>query len=112
MKYLPSDWHAGLSILQSTMNIVLNGVLQPIGIKCLGWRRIQKDARNCYFQDSRLVMYIYQQLSAVLMQLFATQKLEELRILFQTDETDLTNANLCAILLPSLKSGLNAFMNI
>ena len=75
---VPGEWHARLSILQSIMNIFWDVFLQPIGIKCLGWKQIQKDARNCYFQDSRLVMYGYEQLSAALMQSFATKKLGEL----------------------------------
>ena len=59
---IPGDWHAGLSILQSIMKIIWDGFLRPIGINCLGWKRIQKDARSCYFQDSRLVMFVYEQL--------------------------------------------------
>ena len=49
MMCVPGDWHAGLSMLQSIMNIFWDGFCRTIGINCLGWKRIQKDARSCYF---------------------------------------------------------------
>ena len=78
MMCVPGDWHAGLLMLQSIMNIFWDGFLQPIGMKCLGWKRIQKDARNYYFKDSRLVMYVCAQLSDVLMQSFTTKEVRRI----------------------------------
>ena len=93
MMCVPGDWHAGLSMLQSIMNIFWDGFCRTIGINCLGWKRIQKDARSCYFQDSRLVVYVYEQLTALLMQSFASQEFATMKDLFKSNETDQRDAN-------------------
>ena len=63
----PGDWHAGLTMLQSTMNTFWDGFLQPL-VKRLGWKRVRQDCRDCYFQASRYVRYGYHELIKILME--------------------------------------------
>ena len=59
------DWHAGLSMVQSIFNIFWDSFLEPFyGI--LQWKKIYKDARNCYFSASQLIMFIYKELVTLL----------------------------------------------
>ena len=85
------EWHAGLSMLQSIMNVFYDGFLQPM-LKCLKWGKVTKDVRNCYSQGSRLVLYVYEQLMAHPMQTFVSDKAQVLKESFSS-ELDASDLN-------------------
>ena len=58
---LPGDWHAGLSMLQSIYSLYYVGFLNQIQ-SLLGWKRINQDVRGCYYQASRLVIFVHDEL--------------------------------------------------
>jgi len=55
---MPGDWHAGLAMLQSIVTLFWDGIIGPIAIDLLCWKRIGPDTRKCYFTTCRVVIYI------------------------------------------------------
>ena len=68
------DWHAGLTMLQSIMTIFWDGLLEPLK-SLLSWKKIWKDARKCFYQGSRLVLFVYEELVSVLMHSYVPDNL-------------------------------------
>ena len=88
----PGDWYAGLTMLQSIMNTFWDGFLQPI-VKRLGWKRIRQDCRDCYFQASRCIRYVYHELIKILMEHYVSEKSADLQSDFESNNVDVSNAN-------------------
>ena len=63
---IPGDWHAGLAMLQSIYTLFWTGFLEPIK-EGLGWKRISKDVRGCYYQACCLANFVLHELLRVLM---------------------------------------------
>lgn len=91
------DWHGGLAMLQSIYTSFYDGFLEPLKI-ILGWSRIQKDVRSCYYQGSRLVMLVQQMLTRMLAHTFVSSRLDQLLSEFNETTRDLGNKNfLCCL---------------
>ena len=90
---IPGDWHAGLTMVQSIFNIFWDSFLEPIKTT-LGWQRVNKDARGCYFQASRLINFVHTELITVLMESFIGKTHLSLMDKFMVqEETDQSEAN-------------------
>ena len=70
--FLPGDCHTGMNQLQSIYKLFWTDLLKPLRDH-LGWKRISKDVRQCYYQASRLVKYIYEVVSAYLLHAFLSR---------------------------------------
>lgn len=92
MKDIPGDWHAGLSMVQSIHNVCWDGFLDDFR-DALGWKKVQKDARNCYYAASRLIKYVYEECVRILMHSFVSNHLAGLRVKFRESARDLSDAN-------------------
>ena len=86
------DWYAGLSMVQSIFNIFWDGFLESF-YHILQWKKIYKDARNCYFVASRLIMFIQEQLISILMHSMIGTKYKQLRADYDDNGTDYSDAN-------------------
>ncbi len=62
---IPGDWHAGLAMLQAIYSLWWP-LLLPFKEQ-LGWKRVNKDVRNCYFQAVRLLEFVANELMRVLL---------------------------------------------
>ena len=69
--FLPGDWHTGMNMLQSIYKVFWTDILGPMK-SFLGWKRISKDVRGCYFQAARLVRYIHNVMSTYLLRCFVS----------------------------------------
>ena len=58
---IPGDWHTSLSILTSIYNLYYDGFLDQFKAM-LDWKCIFKDVRSCYYQASRLVTFVHDEL--------------------------------------------------
>ena len=67
LRMLLGDWHAVLTMLGSINKIFWDTLLAPF-LAALGWKKIYKDLRNCYFDASHLVKYVYSEMLGMLMQ--------------------------------------------
>ena len=65
---------------------------QPLVLR-LGWKRVQKDCRDCYFQASRCIRYVYHELIKILVESFVSLNLNTLQIEFEANNADVSNAN-------------------
>ena len=59
---LPGDWHTGLNMVQSIYNIFYTGFLDEFQ-QLLSWQRINKDVKGCYFNATRLVTFVFDELT-------------------------------------------------
>ncbi len=75
--FLPGDWHTGMYMLQSIYKVFWTDILSPIK-SFLGWKRISKDVRGCYFQAARLVRYIHNVFSTYLLRCFVSSTYDEI----------------------------------
>ena len=57
VRELPGDWHTGLNMLTSIYNHFYVGFLDQFQ-DLLGWNRINKEVRCCYFHASRLCEFV------------------------------------------------------
>jgi hypothetical protein len=69
----PGDWHTGMNMLASIYNLYFHGFLEPIKT-LLGWNRINKDVRSCYYQAARLVKFVSEELNRFFMQDFVSSR--------------------------------------
>ena len=69
----PGDWHAGMNMLQSIYKLWYKCLLCKFQ-EMLGWKRIQHDVRSCYYQASRLVKFVHDELVCYLMHMFVSDK--------------------------------------
>ncbi len=53
----------------------------------MGWKRIAKDARSCYFQASQLVKFTNKVVSSYLIQGFFSRPCESYEVMMMVDET-------------------------
>ena len=58
---IPGDWYMGLNMLTSIYSIYYHGFLNQ-SEDLPGWKGLNKDARSCYFQSSRLVTFVHDEL--------------------------------------------------
>ena len=58
---IPGDWHTSLNMLQSIYTLYYDGFLDGFQ-ELLKFKRIGKDIRSCYFQASRLVKLVHNEL--------------------------------------------------
>ncbi len=63
--FLPGDWHTGMNMLQSIYKLFWSDLLKPLR-DILGWKRIAKDVRSCYFQALQLVKFTDEVVSSYL----------------------------------------------
>jgi hypothetical protein len=75
--FLPGDWHTGMNMLQSIYKVFWTDIVSPMK-SFLGWKRISKDVRGCYFQAARLVRYIHNVLSTYLLRCFVSSTYDEI----------------------------------
>ena len=75
--FLPGDWHTGMNMLQSIYKVFWTDILSPMK-SFLGWKRISKDVRGCYFQAARLVRYLHNVLSTYLLRCFVSSTYDEI----------------------------------
>ena len=87
------DWHAGLTVLQAIMNTFWDVFIQAL-VNKLRWNRIHQDCRDCYFQTSCLIRYVYHRLLKILMEIHASTHHDKLQADFELTSTDLSDANL------------------
>ena len=69
---LPGDWHAGLCKVQSIFNYCYVGFLDQFQDH-LDWKRISKDVSSCYYQATRLMTFVFDELT----RFFAHQYISE-----------------------------------
>ena len=84
---IPGDWHAGLTMLQSIMNVFWDGFIEPF-VKALKWKKVYKDCRNCYYRTSSLVLLVHNELIGNLMQTYVSEFGEAVRSKFENEEAD------------------------
>ena len=84
---IPGDWHAGLTMLQSIMNVFWDGFIEPF-VKALKWKKVYKDCRNCYYRTSSLVLLVHNELIGHLMQTYVSEFGEAVRSKFENEEAD------------------------
>ena len=58
---LPGDWHTGLNMAQSIYNVFYNRFLDQFQ-DLLHWQRINSDVSSCYYQATRLVTFVFDEL--------------------------------------------------
>ena len=84
---IPGDWHAGLTMLQSIMNVFWDGFIEPF-VKALKWKKVYKDCRNCYYRTSSVVLLVHNELIGHLMQTYVSEFGEPVRSKFENEEAD------------------------
>ncbi len=69
----PGDWHSGMNMLQSIYNVYYPGFLDQFqGL--LNWKRVTKEVRSCYFQASRLVTFVSDELMRFFLHQFIAER--------------------------------------
>jgi hypothetical protein len=63
--FLPGNRHTGMNMLQTLSKLFWTDLVKPL-IDILGWKRIAKDVRACYYQASQLVKYMHNVVSSYL----------------------------------------------
>ena len=58
---MPGDWHADLSMAQSIFNVCYTGFLDEFQ-DLLGWKHINSAVSKCYFQSTRLITFVHDEL--------------------------------------------------
>jgi len=66
-----------MNMFQSIYKVFWTDILCPMK-SFLGWKRISKDVRGCYFQAARLVRYIHNVLSTYLLRCFVSSTYDEI----------------------------------
>ena len=51
------DWHAGMNMMQTINKIYWDVLIDPVR-EMLGWQRVTKDCRACYYQCSKLTLFL------------------------------------------------------
>jgi hypothetical protein len=105
---LPGDWHAGLSMLSSIVSLFYESLLKPVA-DMLKWKRVNKERNKCYYQTSRLVSIIHQQLLKMTWQRYVSERYGTMKAEFtqRCDAGELATgeANFLCQGLPRLRSG-------
>ena len=57
----PGDWHSGLNMAQTVFNYCYTGFLDEFQ-SLLQWKRINKEVSSCYFQATRLITFVHDEL--------------------------------------------------
>ena len=70
---LPGDWHTGLNTLTSIYNLYYVGFLDQFQ-DLLGWKKINKDVRSCYYGASRLVEFVSDELMRFFIHQFVSSR--------------------------------------
>ena len=91
---IPCNWHAGLTMLQSIMNVFWDGFLEPF-LKALKWNKVYKDCRNCYYRGSTFMLLVYNKLVAHLMQTFVSDSEDTLKSKFDTQDDQSPESYIC-----------------
>ena len=81
---LPGDWHTGLNASQSIFKIFYKPLLHPLQ-DLLGWKRINEAVSRCYYQATRLIKFVNEELHRFLMQQFVASRWERFKAMFQND---------------------------
>ena len=70
---VPGDWHTSLHMLASIYNLYDHCFLEEFqGL--LHWKNINKDVRSCYFQASRLVTFVHDELRRFFIHQFVSER--------------------------------------
>jgi hypothetical protein len=83
--FLPGDWHTGMNMLQSINKVFWTDILGPMKL-FLGWKRIAKDVRGCYFQAARLVRYIHNSMSTYLLRCFVSATFDDITDMMESHQ--------------------------
>ena len=70
---LPRDWHTGLNTLTSIFNLYYVGFLDQFQ-DLLGWKKINRNVRSCYYQSSRLVKFVSDELTRLFVHQFVSSQ--------------------------------------
>ena len=70
---LPGDWHMGLNALTSIFNLYFVVFLDQFQ-DLLGWKKINKDVWSCYYQSSRLVEFVSNELTRFFVHQFVSSR--------------------------------------
>jgi hypothetical protein len=84
--FMPGDWHAGMNMLQSLHKLFWTNLLKPLR-DILGWKRIAKDVRSCYYQALQLVKYTNNVRSYFLIRAFQLHHYESYEDRMRDDNT-------------------------
>jgi hypothetical protein len=88
----PGNWHAGLTMLQSIMNTFWDGFLEPLVSK-LGWKCVQQDFWDCYFQALQCVWYVDHKLLKIMMEKFVFEHMARLKTIFKIYSINQSSGN-------------------
>ena len=98
-------------MLQSIMIIFWDGLLEPPK-SLLSWKKIWKDARKCFYQGSRLVLFVYEELVSVLMHTYVSDNLTGLHTQFTgSNEQDKSKGNFVCFVSKSFSAWLDMLSN-
>ena len=67
---LPGNWHTGLNYAQAIFNYCCHGFLEEFQ-DMLGWKRINKDVSSCYYQATRLITFVFEEMIRFLVHQYA-----------------------------------------
>ena len=67
---LLGDWHTGLNYAQAIFNYCYHGFLEEFQ-DMLGWKRINKDVSSCYYQATRLITFVFEEMIRFLVHQYA-----------------------------------------
>ena len=71
---MPGDWHKRLNMAQSIVRCHWKTLIGPLVSKeFMGWKSINPEVRNCYYQASRLIKMANEELYCVLMNKFVQE---------------------------------------
>ena len=69
---LPGDWHTGLNMAQTIFTYGYAGFLEEFQ-GMLGWKRINKDVSSSYYQSTRLITFVFEELTRFFVHQFVSQ---------------------------------------
>ena len=61
---VPGVWYAGLAMAQSIFNVCYVGLLDQFQ-DLLGWKKVNDKVSSCYYQATRLVIFVFYELMGV-----------------------------------------------
>ena len=82
---LPGDWHTGLNMVQGIVKYFWIPLLAPIK-DFLGWKRVNEKVASCYYQSTRLIKLINEELHRYLLHEFVLTHWKEYKEQQSLDE--------------------------
>ena len=72
---LPGDWHTGLNMAQTIYSYCYVGFLDQFQ-ELLGWKRVNKEVSQCYFQATRLIAFVHDELNCLFAHQYVAERAE------------------------------------